>query len=817
MRLFQPRTRSKLTFATQIDTTETTTYLQPERSIDIVRLTLKKKDGSTTRTIHIAKDYYYFGQLFAASPECWPVLDSVAGIRHSYTGEMGNLHDVTISIFGRTHFDQYGTSFADLRDMYQFHGALVECLYFTDDMTALNVRMTAEITRVQSANASVLTLNARTRWFKDVEVSKRAHGGIFADIDPGAESEYAPIVFGENVIVPTFYFRGNISSSIPSFRLFTGWTFQGHAMNGFNTLYVKNQTPDLYSADWFPVSLASDPNKDVNGATKYTYKSGPWAGIATPWTYRALNAGSYGKRIAADSATGLVLTGFRFKVAVYDSAGTPAAGDGDLAIVIEPSVQSPGIGFQQLTGKALARVPIDLISTDTELLVMLQQPIAMPPGNVFGIYVEWSNTNYQPDYFYFLAERDTIVSSEDYLVAYKGVFDSSHVGSGWQKQTISSNYGLGLQSFAMGVGTNNYVDQAGAEPNLYSYQHLAARDFSSDTLNANSAGYIHEGNAWLADVDGLEDNDAGSYTGSANAVMKTPIDIARFILFGHGIGPEIPSTRLDSDSFDSVRSSQQATATQTVMAFAIFGRRFAEELVRDICRYSRAIIYPTRAGKIAAQFDDFPDTTPDEAIGQSRYQDEIEFISFDDADYGQVVNDFRFNFDLDMLNEPKAAALLRRAETDKYSQLAYIDEAGSSSNNAALSAACERSQALYGRRQMHEDIPYFQADSSVERLLAYLATTKTAAPKTAVFKLLRKDWYSLFHFDIIDLSHFEIPATGGNSHFVKSHDGAGAAVERYYQGVPVYRHSYGELHARIIDIAEQDDQIQITIQSQETL
>lgn len=802
MGLFEYITRGFFGYGSTISVSDETSYILAERSIWVAKITLTHRDGSTTKTLYLGDDYYEQNELYVGSPEIWPVLESIGGVRHSFTGEMGNLHQLQVSIHSAAHLEQYGCSFADLRQDYRFFKAKLEALYYTDSMSEFSVRMTTDVVDSQFSDSALVTLTGQTQWFDNVEVSKRTESNVFSSMDPRYDGEYGSIVFGSDVIIPSFYFSPSTTSSVPTMNLFAGFTFDGHPMNNIDAVYVRNRTPEIDDDDWFPVSLVSSPNADYNGDTAYTF-----GGSGLLSVFGGLSGSLVAKRFTAPSSEAQILTGFRFRVEVN---GTITKDLGDLRLIVETTDASPTAGFNQPTGRALATVSIDFLSSTTTVLIMLEQPLPVPPGAIVAVYPDWQNSGLQASNYYDLLARSTS-TSEDYLFRYKNNTGGNN-NDAWVKQTLSSSPGIPIQMFVMGVGTSNFVENTGSGDFRYAYQQLAARDYSGDNLNPNSDGHIYRGNSWQVKVDGLDDDSSGTYTGSANGMFETPADIIRFLIFGPEIGPETTSSRLDSTSFDAVRSSQQSLAAPLEMAFAIRSRTFCEELVRELSRWSRAITYTDREGNISMEFAKYVATTPDAVINQSSYQDEIEFISLDDTDPGQVVNDFRLLCDPDQLNEPKSTTFLRAARTDKFNEVVYANESNSSKNNSGIETMCSRSQALYGRREMFEEVPYYTEPEQLEQLLTYYATTKTGGSRKAVFKIPLKDWYDRFLFDTITLKHYQLPSKYGAASFIKSHDGAGTGVQRSFEGVTVYRHAHGSLRGMVVDIAEADDVMEITIE-----
>lgn len=301
--------------------------------VEVVEVTLTKRDASGTVTYLLGVDFYAANALYSGSPIVYPILVRPALVQRAAGEQIAVRQEVTISLYGQTHFTKYGFAFIDLLQQYEFMNAAVKIYFIPKTETnagtftaADNTRMVLECYDHDYDEASgVVTLACRDTWFKDREITRRLDSEVFPDLDPDWEGEYGATVFADSQLqLGTGIDNAVIESGIdgsnrPYAKIFSGWTFPSHDMGsgGYRALYVRNQTPDILETDplstngiaqqpWHILTLASDPQTAYGGEANFTDIGVTPLRLLSRYSYARTWSG--GDEIIIDNDEALLLT-----------------------------------------------------------------------------------------------------------------------------------------------------------------------------------------------------------------------------------------------------------------------------------------------------------------------------------------------------------------------------------------------------------------------------------------------------------------------------------------------------------------------------
>lgn len=262
-----------------------------DTDVDVVSISmLSKADRTTTRTVYVSTQYYGSGALYTASPEVFPVLVTAPVSRRSVGNEAAVRHDVSIQLYGRTHLEEYGISFADLLESWEITNQEMTLLYYAKARDAITTHSDSvnkrQVLRALESSyddlTGVLTIQARDHWFEDKTFSKEMSGDFFTDIDPTWDTEIGAHVFGAaeaskyNTVVDAPFLTSWIDgSNRPNAKLFMGWTYAGHSIASRAALLVRNPYRSITDSEYRTCHLVADPQTAVHGNATFSQMTEP--------------------------------------------------------------------------------------------------------------------------------------------------------------------------------------------------------------------------------------------------------------------------------------------------------------------------------------------------------------------------------------------------------------------------------------------------------------------------------------------------------------------------------------------------------------
>ena len=752
--------------------------LFPEVDVEVVKITLTKKDNSGTTTLYFGLDYWASGRLYTTNPEVLPLLVSSPTVRRGVGIYAGIKYDVSVDLYAKTAMTEAGKSFSDLLDVYEIQNADVQVLYYSKpigDVTthsdSVNIRQTLKVIEVRySDDGATASLRCRDVFFKDKEVSKRLDVGTttLAGYEHNGKllGQYGAIVFGAStdtsagIIIDApwisarrFYLPGP-AQYYPVMSLFSGFVFTNHPNKAFIQLYGRNQHKKVDDTEWLKLDIPADANVAYDGNSSIV--GGVTTSMQTYWRGVA-NSPPHGKAIIVNAMTIYML-----------ELGTVAAGDGNAFIEIS---------FAETTGGALPWAPVGSVLRSAKIdgtntvfdaggaltTFEFSPPIVMNNAEAYFIKVGWSNTDDAAN-----AIQTKVVADASYAHFYQSKAENE---TAWQ---TGSAVRLPIEIFALG---GSWSDGAGSVFSTYG-MHGKSGPYHSSTGTGTEMQNINRSVEFKIGISGIADNGSGTYTGSANAVIENPSDIVRFTLMNADFGLGLSSTYVNTSTLDSVRSSLSSLGLK--LKIVIDRETTAEELINEICRQSRIVYYKTKDGKVALYYPVPINNTFTARLSQAVLGGEMQIESIRDADYSTVVNEFKQSYQPDELNQPKDVDVLPRAERDKLAGILEITPTSSTNSDTFRQNLCSVSQAKYGKREMTFPLSFYDAATDAQKIQNYYCDRFSTLQKRAILRLPRRTYFNTLDlFSTIQAHHVGISA----------YDGTALPGKQHYQGTPIVTYS----------------------------
>lgn len=769
----------------------------------VVKITLTKKDNSGSATYYLSHQYYDEGELYTASPVIYPLLagniDNI-DISRSVGREVAILHTPTLQIYGKGHLDDYEKSFFDLGEQYSFVEAAVEYRQYiksfdgtTTHSDSVNIKLASLRVKSVSWSDDVLELGCKQVLFRDKEISKKYDETIFPDMPiDDFYGEYAPIVFGESVVIESPFIASAAmaewSGALSS--IFTGWVATGHPMNAFNQLYARN-TENPRDAEWVPITI-SNSGSLIHG-NQYELGLGDAdgaVGVSRACVYSP----------AANSAN--IAYAVNFGV-TRNSATTSVDGFATIVISRAPSMSVAGVWVDE---QVLREIKFDQPNTGSlfTAIAYIYPPLVMTENENYLFEYFWSNPT-ATDY-YRLRFLTTGTNANDNGQKR----DNATRGAGWE--ATGNDHYLALYGI-MKSGTA-WDDSAGTAPNLYSYYDFNCKAWNSLTpsyASSNSDGAIHYGIELKSNVSGLEDDGSGTYTDSANSVIKRPSDIIRFLLLDDELGVNHGSGSLNGTAFDDVRAKLETDSI--AMSFAIESETYCSSMVLKILSQSRLVMPINQDGKVSLHYPVNVASTADYYLAHSEYRDDMEVSAVYESSEDAILNDFLVPYGEDKLNTPKDPATIRKIRGSSYKEVEYLNDVESSISDASRVAKAAASIALYGRKLYRTALDLYNATATAPAtIMKYLFDRWHMKTTTAVIRLPATEVAGADLFDDCHVSSEHLPSEFGTSNHVNSQD-SGTRLVWYNAGVPVKLFQHGQLTGQIQGVRHFGDEIEFTIET----
>lgn len=770
--------------------------------VDMVTLTLQKKDGTGSTSWNLATEYFAASALDSRpNAVVYPVLASVPQVKRGVGNVMANRYDVTLEIYSKTHFQEYGKGFVDVLGQYDLHNGTATIYYFPKSLDAAatyastNIRQTLTVIAIDyDDSADTLTVQCRDSWFKDRPFGNRMWeylwGSNISYYYNNWWSEQAPVPFGsdaagtEGVVVSSapvidsiLQTGGSGGAVYQQVRILASVTANnGTAFaSSFENLYVRNPWKQLEPKEWLKCDL---------GNTLHFF-SAALAGPSTLIDATAFSGKQWriGRKYTPPTGKAQMIGGVRCR---WRRQGTIAAGGGTLSVKIA-KLRAAGTSNYVIEGNTMYEAIYDASSVSTAAAnydVYFNPPAILPAGSDYIVYQEWSNNTDAGNYIEFRYDGGT--PGDPCLTN-----DQTVNKDGWAETAAQAQ----MQLFQF--GTNGAIQGIDTTAGDSTYWFLEIHNYARGTNPATFNGVDFK-----IGVSGILDDSSGTFTGSASALISNPADIARLVLMQANMGIGLSSGEVDTSAFDTART---ALLAKYYCCFAIEGQISCEELLRKLCRQARMILYKKRDGKITIKVPTYPSST-DYTIGEGFWRDELKVINVVDMDYSNIVNHFEGVFNYDALQQNTDPALLRISRDQKFLGLEFTY-----SSLMGFNAADDywrryktyESQLLYGFRPLVERFDLYEDWIPARNALNYIQDRNSYAEKRISFKLPRHKWYTLLDlFSNVRVQAVAIHDLMGTAEETKVHD-AGTPITVRVSGIPMASYAGGILEVQIVEMAEE--------------
>ena len=440
----------------------------------------------------------------------------------------------------------------------------------------------------------------------------------------------------------------------------------------------------------------------------------------------------------------------------------------------------------------LAEATLDVLTTaikngTTNAYFQIDPPLVMAPDANYFSTIDWVNSN--KDY-YVLCYYDANGGSNHYAR------DKTRKEANWKKQV---DVRLDMQFYYLGKGDDDWEDGTASGTHRYSYQHVEAKTVTLS--NGQSHKEFNRELFFKAAINGLEDDNSGTYTGSSNVKIEVPADITRFTLMNADFGLGLTSAKVDTTGLTAARDAQVALGiTHKVV---LDSQRFAEQLVVELARQSRSIFYKTRAGKLNIKVPTPPAPAPTIRLSEAFHRGDFILNTVDDNDYSTIINEFRQEYMRDITRIPKDPALNRRSPGQKNLNALVLNPTESTLSDTGRQALATASQALYGKREHTARLDFFDDSTKASKIQNYFFDRWSNLQKRANFQTYLGDFYTTLDlFSDLNLQHTGLPASGGTGLNAKTHY-QGTPLVCYTEGVPCLVWSGGMLNVQVYEVEEE--------------
>jgi hypothetical protein len=385
--------------------------------------------------------------------------------------------------------------------------------------------------------------------------------------------------------------------------------------------------------------------------------------------------------------------------------------------------------------------------------------------------------------------------------------DKTQDSTNWQLQ---SDIRIGLASYYAGQGADSWTASAGSAPNLYSYQNILSPSLTVITGDQDPPA-LNSNLLYRVSINGMQDTVSGTYTGVANGQIENPADIIRFLLLNDELGINHGSGNLDATGFGTARD--KAALDLLFMSFAIESETYATGIVPKILQQSRLVMPLLASGQVSMHYPMNVDAAKDYYFRQQELRDEMTLVAVAESNEDAVINDFLIPFAEDKLNTPRDPQVIRKIRGSSYKEVEYLNDTESSIGDASRVAKASASIAMYGRRLYRGVLDLYGAGSAAPaKVMKYLFDRWHVKTTTVAVRVPAYEFRDCDLFDDCYLSHLQLPATGGTSNRLRSHDD-GAAVVWYYNGVPTNLVAHGSHTGQVQGIRHVGDEIEFIVES----
>lgn len=508
---------------------------------------------------------------------------------------------------------------------------------------------------------------------------------------------------------------------------------------------------------------------------------------------------SYGR---ADLTPGSVSSSVATDIS-YDystKAITPSNAKGEMAVEIYHATTRDSGDTYTVIGTPLRRMAIDNAYTPlaggNDSIIIVDPPLTIAPDVTYLVALTY--TNEDTDTYFVRCWYDGNSGSTHYAR------DIRRNDQAWVKQTdvrlfLKLNFASTLNTFTVDNedGINDY-----AKKNV---THHAVSIYDTSYQIDPTTQMIYK-----LGMQGLKDDGSGTYTGSASAIIENPAAIIHFTLMNSDFGLGLSSTYVDTSSLTTAKTAMSTFGLSHKIA--ITEETTAEDLILEICRQARMIVYKTRAGKIALKVPSAISSI-DIDLSEVKERGDLALIDVRDNDYSSIVNSFKQYYSPDMLNLPSDPALIRRAEREKLAGKLELNASYSSASDTGRVDICAASEARYGKREMTFPLDFFDSASYAIKIQNYYCDRYSTLQRRVEFRIPRRRYYSsLGLFSNIKISHTGIETSNGTTLLAKQfydYD----VIKAYDNGVPSVVWQGGVIKAQVLEIEEEGPWMRIVAET----
>lgn len=768
-----------------------------DRDIEIVVLTLQSRANPSSETTYlIGQDHYPADELYSGSPVVYPLLVGQISTKRSVGVNLGNLGSMSCSLYGNLPLTAGGASLYDLMQENEFKDSILRARYYSKADSSLtthsanNIRWTGRIEDVVYQQNGIITLKAREEFFRDKQIVHRLYKSDFEALGPtNFEDAYdgaiASTVFGKAgdgtngiaIDAPVI----DVDQDDFNWRLYAGTYPQtSHDPPAVKKVYIANSRRELSPRKWLYTDIGSAvlgglENADYDNTSTEVNLRDEWCGFLL------------------DNVNTKCLTSVYARLKRY---GTHTEDDGELRCEIQKAVYNSAYDTYTPDGRVIASVTMDpsSISAATEgdqYYFNFKPPVLLPSDHKYLVMFNWTNLN-----------------STNYVVMFRGgsstaAFDSYKK----QRSTTDRDAPWIVDTNNLHAGAYGLVNDATTQPVAITNKH---RLMSYGLKCGSPAANTYTGSQGLQfrlEVTGIED--------SGGNVIENPSDIIKTILTADGQFLNMSeASRIDSTSFASVKTS--LSDVDMLASVIVAKESFALEVIRDICRQFRIVMYETTNGKLALYFPEaISQTGPlDYWLSEVRNREDFRLESVSDTPIGDLVNNINIQYSPNLLDAPVDRSIEELQDTNRFTGSSFVKDGASSDNDGDREYKATNSNELYGIRQMKERAVFIDKEERAVRLRNYYFDNFYKTQKEVVVRLRRDRNYLSDFFDTWIVKHSELFNKSGTSSSVKVFND-GTASEVYIDGVPSIAWAAGTLRGEVVEVETTRTHVRLKIKTRD--
>lgn len=758
-----------------------------DTAVDVVKCVFTKKSGGTS-TYYFGTDYYAPNELYSGSPEVWPVLVEapVAELGFSKIGNtVAERANPSFRVFAHNPLDRIDITFYSLWATHDQIESEVTYLWYCKPRAAATTNGANNIwqSRLKIINVTfdsqdggggdVATVTCRDEWYKNKLLGRRMTDSDFGSLEDGYNGEFGPIPLGNNVIIPAPFVGSDTTSSPVKGQVFLGWESANLQVHSVNAWYARNQNRTVDKREW--VNFAWAPYYDI-----------PWGGVAGPYS-------SYSNHSLTTHARGLINGAATNAVAIHlvncyvAPQGSVNKTLGQLLLSIwsaerlgDSASFAPRGGALRVSQKDVEAATVQ-VGTD-QCSFQIESPLLVTTqAGLYMFILDWTG-------------EDT--SNYLYTKAFSSGTDHYYFDKSTNRPPLlaASNQTLAMAIYAVGTG-NGKENAQSSIANSWAYCHYDLSAKGALLHTGQTRARIDTDLELRADVNGLKDV-AGTYTGSAGAVVSNPADILQMVLRDSTLFMGVDSGDIDTTSFTSVRA--KAGAIGLKVNYPLYTDT-GEGFIVKTCEQFLLHFHKERDGDLTLSYLTGPGT-PTNIVSEAKLRGDMTVTRYNGGDPNDVFNAFNVEWnpnrkDADLINTTETVGL------GKFEGREYLDSVNDSGFSQSLKDLISASNSKYGTREFGlRSFDMHETEGSVSKTITRRAQLHHEPPKTVVVRLPRKDFEDVAIFDTFRVESFDLPVDGGPSDDVRLHDD-GDTLYMYDEGIRLHTTRQGTLDGRVIYMA----------------